>query len=173
MQSKVIRLCISISKPSVFNNYLPLDLTAQWILFCNFVALLRQLLSYNVCHKTCKFTCIQSLGHLQFVEKLSEIFHHLVYIKILHVFNHLVSVTKLRVIGHLVSVTKLHVFNHLESVTKLHLFNHLAYVAKPYVFYYLVSVANIFDIIYQLSPLLEYCVTFLLVTYRRVTLQQG
>jgi len=132
MQSKVIRLCISISKPSVFNYYLPLDLPAQWILFGNFVvALFRQLLScHNVCHKTCKTTCIQSLGHLLSVEKL-QIFQQLVSINILHVFNHLVSVTKLRVIGHLVSVIKLHVFNHLESVTKLHVFNHLASVAKP------------------------------------------
>ena len=84
-----------------------------------------------------------------------QIFQHLLSIKILHVFNHLVSVTKLRVIGHLVSVTKLHVYNHLESVTKLHVFNHLASVAKPQVFYYLVSDAKIFDIIFQLSPLLE------------------
>ena len=68
--------------------------------------------------------------------------------KILHTFNHLVSVTKLRVIGHLVSVTKLNVFNHLASV------------AKPQVFYYLVSDAKIFDIIYQLSPLLECDPTF-------------
>jgi hypothetical protein len=75
-------------------------------------------------------------------------------------FNHLVSVTKLRVIGHLISVTKLHVFNHLESVTKLHVFNHLASVAKPQVFYYLVSDAKIFDIIYQLSPLLENTCSF-------------
>jgi hypothetical protein len=29
MQSNVIRLCISISKPSVFNYYLPLDLPAH------------------------------------------------------------------------------------------------------------------------------------------------
>ena len=47
------------------------------------------------------------------------------------------------------------VFNHLDSVTELHVFNHLASVAKPQVFYYLVSDAKIFDIIYQLSPLLE------------------
>ena len=75
--------------------------------------------------------------------------------KILHTFNHLVSVTKLRVIGHLVSATKLHVFNHLWSVTKLHVFNHVASVANSQVFYYLMSNAKIFDIIYQLSLLLE------------------
>ena len=78
----------------------------------------------------------------------------------LHVCNlfvtycHLLSVERLHLFQHLVSVTKLHVFNHLESVTKLHVFNHLASVAKPQVFYYLVSDANIFDIIYQLSPVL-------------------
>jgi hypothetical protein len=49
--------------------------------------------------------------------------------------------------------------------------------AKPQVFYFLVSDAKIFDIIYQLSPLLE-CdptgdLTFLWETNRRVTLQQG
>ena len=80
--------------------------------------------------------------HLLSVERL-QLFQHLVSIKILHVFNHLVSVAKLRVIGHLVSVTKRNVFNHLASV------------AKPQVFHYLVSEAKIFDIIYQLSPLLE------------------
>jgi hypothetical protein len=79
----------------------------------------------------------------RFVTVGEEEMERLVSIKILHVFNHLVSVTKLRVIGHLVSVTKLHVFNHLASV------------AMPQVFYYLVSDAKIFDIIYQLSPLLE------------------
>jgi hypothetical protein len=58
--------------------------------------------------------------------------------------------------------------------------------AKPQVFYYLVSDAKIFDIIYQLSPLLECDPTvclpsgkpsgdliFLWETNRRVTLQQG
>ena len=64
--------------------------------------------------------------------------------------------------------------------------------AKPQVFYYLVSDAKIFDIIYQLSPLLEcdptVCpprkvrlpsgkpsgdLTFLWETNRPVTLQQG
>jgi hypothetical protein len=54
--------------------------------------------------------------------------------------------------------------------------------AKPQVFYYLVSDAKIFDIIYQLSPLLDcdptVCLssgdlTFLWETNRRVTLQQG
>jgi hypothetical protein len=49
--------------------------------------------------------------------------------------------------------------------------------AKPQVFYYLVSDAKIFDIIYQLSPLLD-CelsgdLAFLWETNRRVTLQQG
>jgi hypothetical protein len=49
--------------------------------------------------------------------------------------------------------------------------------AKPQVLYYLVSDAKIFDIIYQLSPLLE-CdpngdLTFRGETNRRVTLQQG
>ena len=100
------------------------------------------------------FNLLLTYCHALTVEKL-QILQYLGSINILHVFNHLVSVRKLRVIGHLVSVTKLHVFNHLESVRKLHVFNHLASVAMQQVFYYLVSDAKLFDIIYQLSPLLE------------------